>query len=162
MDGLPAKPTSSETSIAQRAQMVALRGQGWSYAAIARHLGCSPWTVGRWIRAHAADGSTALAYHARRPHTAHPQMVAPACQAQIQAIRQAHPQWGARLIRRHLELDGGTDLPSEVTIHHWLRRLGFPLVRPRRHKPLGWTGDPVTATTPVWQMDFKQKGGSGT
>jgi hypothetical protein len=141
--------------------MVALRAQGWSYAAIAVELACSPWTVGRWVRAHAAGGPAALAYHDHRPHTAHPLTTPPALQAQIRAIRAAHPGWGARLIRRQLALDGVRTPPSEVTIHQWLRRSGLPLVRPRRHKPLGWTGDPVTAATPVWQADFKQKGGSG-
>jgi transposase len=162
MDIVPQQPTSGETTVAQRQRMVALRAQGWSYAAIAAELACSPWTVGRWVRAHAAGGPAALAYHDRRPRTAHPLTTTPELQAQIRAIRAAHPGWGARLIRRQLELAGVPDPPSEVTIQVWLRRWNLPLVRPRRHKPLGWTGDPVTAATPIWQVDFKQKGGSGT
>ena len=162
MEIVDRKPTSSETSVAQRERMVALRAQGWSYAAIATELACSPWTVGRWVRAHAAGGPSPLAYHDRHPRTPHPQTTSPALQARIRALRRAHPGWGARLIRRQLELDGVADPPSEVTIHAWLRRWALPLVRPRRHKPLGWTGDPVPTATPVWQVDFKQKGGSGT
>lgn len=160
MDGQARKPTSSETSVEQRRMMVRLHQQGWSYAAIAVHLGCSCWTIGRWVRAHAAGGDAALAYHARRPHTPHPQTTAPAVQTRIRTIRQQHPGWGARLIRRQLALEGGTALPSEVTIHHWLGRLGFPLVRPRVHKPLGWTNAAALPATPVWQTDFKQKGGA--
>jgi transposase len=162
MDVVRAKPTGGETSLAPRQRMVALRAQGWSYAAIAAELACSPWTVGRWVRAHAAGGPAAPAYHGRRPRTPHPQTTPPALQARIRAIRQAHPGWGARLIRRQLDLDGVARLPSEATIQAWLRRWGRPLVRPRRHEPLGWTGDPVTAAAPVWQTGFTQKGGGGT
>ncbi|MGH2534541.1 MAG: helix-turn-helix domain-containing protein [Thermomicrobiales bacterium] len=161
MDPRSRKPTSSETALAQRQQMVQLHHTGWTYAAIAAHLGCSRWTVGRWVRAHAAGGDAALAYHDRRPHTPHPQTTPLAVQEQIRTIRQAHPGWGARLIRRQLELDGVAAVPSEVTIHQWLGRFGFPLVRPARHKPLGWASPPPTPAIPVWQTDFKQKRGRG-
>jgi transposase len=160
MESAPRKPTSSETSLAQRQTMVQLHQQGWTYAAIAAHLACSPWTVGRWVRAHAAGGAAALGYRSRRPRTAHPQTTPPALHAQIRTIRQRHPGWGARLIRRQLMLDGVATPPSEVTIHRMLGRLGFPLVRPPRHKPLGWPSPPPA--TPLWQVDFKQKGGAGT
>jgi transposase len=162
MESQSPKPTSSETSLEQRHAMVRLHAQGWPYDAIAAQLGCSRWTVGRWVRAHAAGGDPALVYHDRRPRTPHPQTTPPAVQARIRAIRQQHPGWGARLIRRQLELDGVTPLPSEVAIQRRLARQGFPLVRPPRHKPLGWTGDAPVPATPLWQADFVQKGGTGT
>jgi transposase len=154
--------TGSETSVAQRQQMVRWHQHGWTYATIAAHLGCSRWTVGRWVRAHARGGDTALVSPGHRPHTPHPQLTAPTVQARIRTIRQTHPGWGARLIRRQLDLDGVPTPPSEGTIQHWLHRQGFPLVRPPRQKPLGWTTAPPPATAAVWQIDFKQKGGPGT
>jgi putative transposase len=160
MDGQPPKPTSRETTREQREAMVRLRAQGESYAAIAARLACSPWTVGRWVRAYAAAGPAALAYRSRRPRTPHPQTTPVAVQERIRAVRQRHPGWGARLIRRQLVLDGVADAPSEVTIQRWLVRQGFPLVRPLRHKPLGWPS-PASSAAPVWQADFKQKGGPG-
>jgi transposase len=162
MDARPGKPTGGETSIAQRQQMVVLHQQGWPYDRVAAHLGCSRWTVGRWVRAHARGGAAALAYHGRRPSAPHPQTTPPAVQDRIRTLRQQHPGWGARLLRRQLDRDGVRPLPSEVTIHHWLRRWGFPLVRPARHKPLGWTSAAPPSAAPVWQVDFKQKGGPGT
>ena len=155
------KPTSSETSRTQRAQMVTLHGQGLTYDAIATQLGCSRWTVGRWVRAHRRGGAAALAYHSRRPHTPHPLTTSPTVRARIRAIHDAHPGWGARLIRRQLDRDGVTPLPSEVTIHAWLRRWDVPLVRPLRHKPLGFA-QPANGATPSWEVDFKEKGGSAT
>jgi transposase len=154
------KPTSSETSLAQRQQMVRLHAEGWRYAEIAAVLDCSVWTVGRWVRAVARDGEDALAYHSRRPHTPHPQTTPPAVQARIRAIRAAHPGWGPRLIRRRLDLDGVTPLPSEVTIAAWLQRWGYPLVQPPRHKPLGFASAPPEPATPLWEVDFKEKGGT--
>jgi transposase-like protein len=155
------KPTSSETSRAQRAQMVTLHAQGWSYDAIAADLGCSKWTVGRWVRAHQRGGDDALRYHSRRPQTPHPLTTPVLVQERIRAIHAVHPGWGARLIRRQLDLDGMTPLPSETTIHAWLRRWDCPLVRPLRHKPLGF-GQPVKGATPCWEVDFKEKRGIST
>jgi hypothetical protein len=66
------------------------------------------------------------------------------------------------LIRRQLDLDGVTPLPSEVTVHAWLRRLGYLPERTLRHKPLGWSTPPTAPTETVWQLDFKEKGGSRT
>jgi transposase len=156
------KPTSSETSLDQRQAMVRLHEQGWRYAEIATALDCSVWTVGRWVRAHTRSGADALAYHSRRPQTPHPQTTPPAVQARIRAIKDAHPGWGARLIRRQLDREGRTPLPSEVTIQAWLQRWGYPLVQPPRHKPLGFPTPVPEPATPLWEVDFKEKGGSAT
>ena len=158
MDSIPPFPTGRETDRTQRQTMVTLHQQGWTYAAIATHLGCSRWTVGRWVRAVARGGEAALAPHSRRPHHPHPQTTSAHLQERIAAVQTAHPRWGARLRRRQLLLDGESGVPSEVTIHAWLRRFGCPLVRPRTGKPLGWTTATTTAT-PMWEVDFKQKGG---
>lgn len=156
------KPTSSETSLAQRRQMVDLRAAGWTVSAIADEVGCSPRTVWRWLARARDAGEAGLAYRSRRPHTPHPQTTPSTVVADIQRIRTAHPGWGARLIRRQLLLDGGERVPSEVTIAAWLSRLGYGLVRPRRSKVLGWRPHPPTSDEVLWQIDFKQKGGSGT
>jgi transposase len=154
------KPTSSETSVEQRQTMVRLHEDGWHYAEIAAALDCSVWTVGRWVRAYRDGGEAALHYHSRRPRTPHPQTTPAAVQTRLRAIRDAHPGWGPRLIRRRLALDGITPLPSEVTIAAWLRRWGYPLVQPPRHKPLGFATTAPAGATPVWEVDFKEKGGT--
>jgi len=153
------KPTRSETELADRQRMVALADQGWTYAAIAAAIGCSVWTVGRWVRAARRSGPAALAYKSRRPTTPHPLTTPPAIQERIVALREAHPGWGPRLIQRQLRREQLATVPSEVTIRQWLRRHGFPSLRPTTAKPLGWA-TAAAVSGPVWQADFKQKGGS--
>jgi transposase len=156
------KPTVSETSLEQRHLMVRLKAQGHTYAQIATALGCSPWTVRRWVQAARRVGEAGLAYKSRHPHRPHPQTTPPDLVARIQALRQAHPHWGARLIHRHLALEGWAAIPSEVTIHAWLKRLGFGLVHPPTGKPRGWTSPVPTRQEVRWQIDFKEKGGPGS
>lgn len=153
-------PSETATTLAQRQQMIQLHQAEFSYAEIAERVGCSRWTVGRWVRAWRREGSARFAPRSHRPHHVHPQTTAPQIQERIRATRQAHPGWGARLIQRQLQLDEVTPLPSEVTVQAWLRRQGFPLVRPRTAKPLGFATATTSPHQPLWQADFKQKGGS--
>ena len=58
------------TTLEQRQKMIALSLEGVSFAAIARQLGCSKWTVRKWVRAYKKrvfsfkDGSTEASYFA--------------------------------------------------------------------------------------------------
>lgn len=158
---VPTKPTVSETSLEQRQRIIALTSQGVSAPEIATELGCSVRTVHRWRARQRQTGSAGLAYHSRRPQTSHPQTTSPAVVARIQAIRQLHPRWGARLIQRQLRLDGITPVPCAQTVQHWLRRLGFGLVR-SAGKPLGWTPPAPQPHETLWEVDFTKKRGAGT
>jgi transposase len=153
------KPTVSECSRAERQEIVRRTAAGDSAPAIAASLGRSVRTVTRWRSAYRRAGDAGLAYHSRRPHTDPPHTTPPDVVARIGAIREAHPGWGARLVRRQLLLDGVRPLPCERTVQAWLTRLGWPPVR-TRHKPLGF---PQPAPPPrddtVWEVDHKQKGG---
>ena len=160
------KPTVSELSLAERQAIVTRTQAGESAPAIARAVGCCERTVRRW-RARArqaeqtgADLAQALAYHARRPQTPHPATTPPAIVERIRQLREQHPGWGARLIHRHLRLEGHRDLPSERTVHSWLRRLGFGRVRPTPRKALGWRPPTAAPDPTIWEVDHKQKGGS--
>ena len=156
------KPTASEASLAQRRRIIALSQAGRSAPAIAREVGCSPRTVHRWRQRHRQAGDDGLAYRSRRPATPHPQTTPAPTVERIAAIRQAHPQWGARLIHRQLRLDGVRAVPSERTVSAWLRRRGFGRVRPLPGKPLGWPTPPPPPHETVWEVDFKKKGAPAT
>lgn len=162
MDDGSHRPTSTETARMDRERIVTLAAQGWSRQAIAEEVGCSRRTVQRWVARFREGGLAALDYRSRRPHRPHPLTTAPALVARIDAIRQAHPGWGARLIHRQLQLEAWDGIPSEVTVHAWVRRLGHRVTQRPRHKPLGWSTPSSLPTEAVWQMDFKEKGGSGT
>jgi transposase len=156
------RPTtwSTATSLARRQQIIALHQAQCTYAEIAERVGCSRWTVGRWVRAWQRDGPSRLEPRSHRPHQLHPQTTPIRIQARIRAIREQHPGWGPRLIHRTLEVERVTPLPSERTIQAWLHRQGFPLVRPRTAKPLGFPASATPPHQPLWEADFKQKGGS--
>lgn len=162
MDTTMPRPTSTETSYRDRLRIVQLAAQGWTRPAIATELGWSVRTVQRWLARARQEGLEALVYRSRRPHTRHPLTTDPAVVARIDTLRQAHAGWGARLIRRQLLLEGWPGVPSEGTVQHWLRRLGYPPTAVVRHKPLGWPTPPSSPDAVVWQMDFKEKGGTGT
>ena len=155
----PVKPTSSETSMEQRRLMVHLHEQGWTSTAIASELGISRWTVQRWVRRYRAAGEVGLAYRPRRPRTEHPQTTPGAVRTRIRELREAHPGWGARLIRKQLEREHWEPIPSEVTIQHWLARFGFALLQPRIGKAIGDTPPAPDPDEECWQADFKEKGG---
>lgn len=162
METVMPRPTSTETTDQDRLRIVQLADHGWTRPAIASELGCSVRTVQRWLARARQDGLAALGYRSRRPHTRHPLTTDPAVVARIGTLRQAHPGWGARLLRRQVLLEGWPGVPSEGTVRHWLRRLGYPPTPVVRHKPLGWSTPPSDPNAVVWQMDFKEKGGSGT
>lgn len=156
------KPTVSETSLAERQEIIRLTEAGWTAPAIADHLGCSVRTVSRWRSANRGGGAAALAYHSRRPHTPADHTMPQSVIDQIAAIRTAHSGWGACLIQRQLRLDGVSPLPCRRTVQNWLVRLGSPPVRPAAHKPLGFLQPPPSRDDTLWEADHKQKGGSAT
>jgi len=153
------KPTASESAMEDRYEIITLSRAGWSAAAIARQLGIGERTVTRWRTRYRTAGSAGLVSRSSRPHTAHPATTPAPVLDCIRAIREAHPGWGARLIRRQLRLDGVAPIPCERTIEHWLARMGYPSVRPVRHKPLGWQPPEPEPSATTWEADHKQKGG---
>ncbi len=70
------------------------------------------------------------------------------------AIRQAHPAWGGRKIRRVLETQGCATPPSASTITEILRRRGL-LEAPADHAPAAGQRFEHPAPNDLWQMDFK-------
>ena len=124
--------------------------EGVNKRELCKRFGISADTGYRWLARHVA-GDTALADRSRRPHSS-PRHCTPDLEAQVVAVRDAHPAWGARKIARCLQ-DDGFDPPAISTVHEILRRRG------RIQAPIG--GAPATqrfekeAPNLLWQMDFK-------
>ena len=87
-------PRANVTPVAIRQRIVALDQAGLTYGQIAERVGCSRWTVGRWVRTWRREEPARLEPRAHRPHRVHPQTTAPWIQERIRAIRQTHPGWG--------------------------------------------------------------------
>lgn len=156
---MPPKPTATETSLAERQSIIRLTAEGQSAASIAMRLGCSARTVYRWRSRYRETGVAGLQPRSRRPKQPHPQTTPAVVVERIRAIRETHPGWGARLIRRQLLSEGIAPIPHEDTIQQWLKRLGFGLVRPPVGKRLGWSPPDPPPSNARWQLDHKQKGG---
>lgn len=118
---------------------------------LCQRFGISPKTAYKWLARFRADGVAALADRRRRPHTT-PTATTPEVERAVLAIRDEHPAWGGRKIRRRL-LDLDQPTPSASTITAILRRhdrLGQPAGQPR-----DWQRFEHPAPNRLWQMDFK-------
>jgi transposase InsO family protein len=136
----------------QRREFVFLASQeGANRRELCRRFGISRETGYVWIeRAEAGDAE--LANRSRRPHSS-PRRSEAAIEAQVLAVRDAHPAWGARKIVRCLERDGVTS-PAPSTVHEILSRNGRIIPPPGGPvKPLGRFE--MEAPNQMWQMDFK-------
>jgi transposase InsO family protein len=123
--------------------------EGANRRALCRRFGVHPDTGYKWL-------GRALAGHelddrSRRPH-ASPGRTATPVEAQIIALRDAHPAWGARKIAHCLKRDGITS-PACSTVHAILRRHGR-IVAPAGGAPAHQRFE-KEAPNLLWQMDFK-------
>jgi len=125
--------------------------EGANRRELCRRFGISPDTGYKWLeRAEAGDAE--LADRSRRPHDS-PRRSDAAVEAQVLAVRDAHPAWGARKIAHCLERDGVTP-PAPSTVHQMLRRNDRIVAPPGGPAPpLGRFEMP--APNQLWQMDFK-------
>lgn len=135
----------------QRREFVVLAMQaGANRSELCRRFGISRETGYKWLRRSAA-GDAALADRSRRPR-ASPGRSPAALEAQVLAVRDAHPAWGARKIERCLER-AGHPAPAVSTVHAILTRHG------RIGAPGGAAGAcqrfEAPAPNQLWQMDFK-------
>jgi transposase InsO family protein len=120
---------------------------------LCRRFGISRPTGYKWRGRFEQDGVVALGDRSRRPHVS-PLRTAAGVQAAVVALREKHPAWGPRKLRRRLTDLGRTDLPAPSTVAAILRRAGCidpaqaalhqPCQRFERARP-----------NELWQMDFK-------
>jgi transposase InsO family protein len=133
----------------QRRDFVALASlEGANVSALCARFSISRQTGHLWLRRFAA-GESDFGDRSRRPLTS-PGRLSAACEAQILAVRDAHPAWGARKIAAVLRPCGLSAAASSV---HAV------LVRHGRVAP-GAGGRPYSsfereAPNLLWQMDFK-------
>jgi transposase InsO family protein len=120
---------------------------------LCRRFGVSPETGYKWLTRFAASGEAGLDDLSRRPLSS-PLRTAEAIEARVLGVRQAHPAWGGRKIRKVLENEGLADVPSASTITAILARHGF-LDGPRAGEPRDVQRFEHPEPNDLWQMDFK-------
>ena len=78
---------------------------GATVVEVARRYGVARQTVHGWLRRYAAAGLGGLADQSSRPATC-PHQIPPSVEAQVVALRRAHPGWGPRRILTHCAATG--------------------------------------------------------
>ena len=79
--------------------------EGANVRGLCRRFGISPTTAYKWLKRSAASGAAGLRDGSRRPRHS-PCATAGAVVQQVLLVRRAHPAWGGRKIRFHLEQRG--------------------------------------------------------
>ena len=119
---------------------------------------CSDYKISRktgykWLKRYSTGADGELKDRSRRP-LRQKRRVAPEIEQGIIRLREEHPVWGARKLRKLLEREGRAPLPAKSTVNAVLKRNGLidpaaslaakPFVRFERPEP-----------NSLWQMDFK-------
>jgi transposase InsO family protein len=128
------------------------RLDGANIRELCRRFAISPKTGYKWLQRFEQEGAAGLTNRSRRP-TASPSRTPTTIESDILALRQQHPAWGGRKLRRRLGDLGRTEVPAASTITAILRR--HNCLGPRA----GVARDPQRfehdAPNQLWQMDFK-------
>ena len=115
-----------------------------------RRFGISPRIGYKWL-ARATSGKNDWAHdRSRRPHVS-PMQSPKEIETAILAIRDAHPAWGARKVRRRLQ-DQRDSVPGASTVHAILSRHDRI---PAPTQPPQYIRFEHPVPNDVWQMDFK-------
>lgn len=143
-------PWQEVSTMQLRCEFVQLVEQGSPIRLLCRRFGVSPTTAYKWLdRSRDGEG---LADRSRRPWHS-PARSGTAVEAAVLSVREAHPKWGARKLRRWL-LDRGQAMPAVSTVHAILVRHGcIEVAASAAAQP--WQRFEHAAPNDLWQMDFK-------
>ncbi len=141
-------------AMSERREFVALAGaEGANVSELCRRFSISRRVGYKWLGRYEAEGESGLAERSRRPRRS-PQPPPEAMEAKVLELRQAHPAWGGRKLRRRLSDLGQEAVPAASTITEILRRHGrLDEAESASHKP--FTRFERAAPNDLWQMDFK-------
>jgi transposase InsO family protein len=147
-------PWKEVSAVSLRREFVQLATQpGANIRELCRRFDVSAKTAYKWLARFRAQGPPGLTNHSRRPlHS--PAHTAADMEQRILALRQQHPVWGGRKLRRRLLDLGVHNVPAASTITAILHR--HECIDPTQaaaHRPCRrFEHD---APNRLWQMDFK-------
>lgn len=122
-----------------------------SFAELCRRYQISRKTGYKWLDRYRKQGSEGLADRSRRPKNS-PAKLSKTAEQVVLGLRQRHPRWGARKIRRLLKNQGKVQ-PASSTITALFHRHG--LIEPGNQAKPNWLRFEREAPNSLWQMDFK-------
>lgn len=127
--------------------------EGANVRELCRRYKISPTTAYKWLGRIQEGSDTGLDDRSRRPLNS-PLRTVKTLEAQILEVRDAHPRWGARKLKRWIEDRGVTGLPSASTVHAILKRHGqISAEESAAHQ--AWHRFEHAQPNDLWQMDFK-------
>jgi transposase InsO family protein len=140
--------------MSQRLELIRLMGcEGSNIVELCRRLGVSRKTAYKWKKRYTSEGEAGLCDQSRRPQQS-PRRSSELLERQVIGLRQKHPAWGGRKLRRRLPQQWDDSLPAASTITSILHRHGLideqasaarvAFKRFERDRP-----------NELWQMDFK-------
>jgi transposase InsO family protein len=124
-----------------------------SFVALCRRYGISRKSGYKWLGRYRKQGVDGLADLSRRPRRS-PRQLEVEREKAIVALRQSHPSWGARKIRRLLKNRDASGAPACSTITAVFHRRGLIDPNSPAAKP-NWQRFEHEAPNSLWQMDFK-------
>jgi len=120
---------------------------------LCRRFDISRKTAYKWLRRYRETGNGGLEDRSRRPHHS-PHRTVDTLEHLIVSMRDEHPAWGGRKIKRRLEDLGHDPLPSPSTLTEILRR--HQRLNPAESaQHTAWQRFEHDAPNRLWQMDFK-------
>jgi transposase InsO family protein len=148
-------PWNEVTTMSQRKEFVSLaRAEGANVAQLCQRFAISRKTGYKWLQRSREEPERDWAEDRSRRPLSHPLRCGEPVEAAILAVREGHPAWGGRKIRRRLELDGLAQPPSASTITAVLHRHGR--IDPAESKKRGaMQRFERSRPNELWQMDFK-------
>lgn len=147
-------PWKEKTTMSLRADFIAKAEQeGSNFQALCQEYGISRKTGYKWLKRYRQDGESGLQDRSRRPQHS-PGQTEAAMEARVLEVREQHPAWGGRKIRKIMENEGHSRVPSASTITAILQR--HKRIDPeeaQKHKP--YQRFERSQPNELWQMDFK-------
>jgi len=147
-------PWKETTLMSQRTAFIEqAKAEDTNISALCRSYGISRKTAYKWLKREREAGAAGLFKQSRRPDHC-PTQTSAEMERQVLAMREDHPAWGGRKIRRVLQNQGYTGVPAASTITAILRR--NEKIDPEeaaKHKP--FQHFEREQPNELWQMDFK-------
>ena len=148
-------PWRASTTVSLRQELVQFAGrQTVCLSELCRRYGISRKTGYKWLRRFQTAGPAGLVDRSRRPHRSVGQ-TPPPLEAAVVALRQAHPAWGARKLRRRLQTLGHPAVPAVSTVTRILHRHALIAPASPGAEPGRWQRFEHPVPNSLWQMDFK-------
>jgi putative transposase len=128
-----------------------------NFGELCQEFGISRKTGYKWRDRFLRMGQAGLEELSRRPKS-HPEALGEEAVCEIVRLKQGHPTWGPRKIRKLYERKHPGEIPSESTFKRILERCGLTekrSSRPSRESGRIASGRKAEAPNEVWSVDFK-------